>query len=159
MMSLFQKEKGNLRRNKGFTLIELMIVVAIIGILAAIAIPNFMSFVAKTKRSEVKYNLAAIYTAELSYFGEENTFSNSFMDIRWQPEGTIYYYTFTMGVEYYGLALASNPMPGGLSFGASATSFTVVSWGNIDNDPTVDVWYINDRKEMVTLPTNDDLVM
>ncbi len=148
-----------MRNKKGFTLIELMIVVAIIGILAAIAIPNFMSFVAKTKRSEVKYNLAAIYTAQLAYFGEENSFSNSFMDIRWQPEGVIYYYTFTMGVEYFGLALASNPMPGGLSFGADATSFTAASWGNIDNDPTVDVWYINDRKEMVNLATNDDLVM
>jgi len=146
-----------MRKNKGFTLIELMIVVAIIGILAAIAVPNFMRFVAKTKRSEVKYNLEAIYKTEISYFGEENTFSNSFVNIRWQPEGTIYYYTFTIGVEYYGLALASNPQPGGISFGASATSFTASSWGNIDNDPTVDIWYINDRKEMVNLPTNDDL--
>ena len=47
-------------RKRGFTLIELMIVVAIIGILAAIAIPNFIKFQAKSKQSEAKTNLKAI---------------------------------------------------------------------------------------------------
>ena len=52
---------------KGFTLVELMIVVAIIGILAAIAIPNFVSMQYKSKRSEVPTNLKAIKTAEVAY--------------------------------------------------------------------------------------------
>lgn len=134
-----------------------MIVVAIVGILAAIAVPNFMKFVAKTKRSEVKYNLEAIYKCEISYFGEFNTFSNSFNVIRWRPEGQIYYYTFTMGNEYYGLPIGTNPLPGGFTCGASMYTFTALSWGNIDGDPTVDVWYINERKELVNIGTNDDL--
>jgi type IV pilus assembly protein PilA len=56
------------KRKSGFTLIELMIVVAIIGILAAIAIPNFLRFQLKAKSSEGKTNLAAIRTAEQSYY-------------------------------------------------------------------------------------------
>jgi type IV pilus assembly protein PilA len=50
------------RRNRGFTLIELMIVVAIIGILAAIAIPNFIRFQARARQSEVNTNLKSLFT-------------------------------------------------------------------------------------------------
>jgi type IV pilus assembly protein PilA len=138
-----------MKKNKGFTLIELMIVVAIIAILAAIAIPNFLKFVAKTKRSEAKYNLEAIYKAQTSYFGEYDTYSSSFVTIRWRPDGTIYYYTFCNGAEYFGKTLALNPMPAGLAPAATKSSFTAYGWGNIDNDdPPKDVWYINDRKEL-----------
>jgi len=83
---------SKLRKNrKGFTLIELMIVVAIIGILAAIAIPNFLKFQAKSKMSEAKTNLGAIYTGQLSYFGEQNSYGD-FNAINWSPSGTPRYH-------------------------------------------------------------------
>src|SRR5262245_60278230 len=65
---------SNLKRREGFTLIELMIVVAIIGILAAIAIPNFIKFQLRSKAGEGKVNMAAIRTAQESYFAEAGTY-------------------------------------------------------------------------------------
>ena len=61
---------------KGFTLIELMIVVAIIGILAAIAIPSFLAMQMRAKRSELPTNLDAVRTAEKAYHAEWDTFTD-----------------------------------------------------------------------------------
>ena len=63
-----------LRRRQGFTLIELMIVVAIIGILASISIPWFVRFQLRSKASEGRLNLVAIRSAEGGYFGEFGSF-------------------------------------------------------------------------------------
>jgi prepilin-type N-terminal cleavage/methylation domain-containing protein len=62
------------RSNKGFTLIELMIVVVIIGILAALAIPRFMASTTKSKQSEAKQILKQIYVMERAYRQEFDTY-------------------------------------------------------------------------------------
>src|ERR1700681_3306966 len=71
---------------QGFTLIELMIVVAIIGILADIAIPNFIKFQARSKQSEAKANLKAMFTAEKAYIQEKDAYNSLINIVGFSPE-------------------------------------------------------------------------
>jgi prepilin-type N-terminal cleavage/methylation domain-containing protein len=67
---------------KGFTLIELMIVVAIIGILAAIAIPKFAELIRKSSEGASKGNLGALRSAMSIYYGDlEGTYPASMLSL------------------------------------------------------------------------------
>lgn len=83
----------SLRNNKGFSLVELMVVVAIIGILASIAIPSLQKYMAKARQSEAKTSLASLYTAEKAFFAEFNTYTTNFLALGFQPEGLLRYAT------------------------------------------------------------------
>ncbi len=62
-----------LQKRKGFTLIELMIVVAIIGILAAVAVPGFMKYIKDSKTSEAKVNIKAIAEGASAFYQSEHS--------------------------------------------------------------------------------------
>ena len=87
--------KKSLSSSEGFTLVELMVVVAIIGVLAAVAIPNFKKYQAKAKTSEAKIILASMYSAEESYMAEYNSYSDCF-EVLGLEDGTdtSAYYTY-----------------------------------------------------------------
>jgi type IV pilus assembly protein PilA len=131
------------KSNKGFTLIELMIVVAIIGILAAIAIPNFLRFQLKSKSSEGKVNIAAIRTAEESYLAEFGSYvavtaanpasipgsskiafvtGGGFDTLGWSPEGNVFF--------QYAVNNTS----------ANSNAYTISAAADIDADNSPQAW-------------------
>jgi type IV pilus assembly protein PilA len=79
----------NRRSNqKGFTLVELLIVVAIIGVLSTIGVPTFRRMIQKSKKSEAKVNLGGIYTAEAAFQSEYNTFGNHLARMGYEMDGS-----------------------------------------------------------------------
>ncbi len=85
--------KKGLLNTKGFTLIELMVVVAILGILASFGIPQVQKQMAKARQVEAKTNLAAIYTAEKAFFVEYSSYAVNLAPIGYAPEGELRYNT------------------------------------------------------------------
>ena len=151
---------------RGFTLIELMIVVAIIGILAAIAIPNFMRFQARARQSEAKTNLKAIFTTNKTMFAEKGTLTCGFCGF--QPEANnIYAYHVGDGSGGTQTIMRTKPTPAADLAAANTESadadkaagtFTANAMGNVDGDAFLDAWMINDHNDLCngTLATCGD---
>ena len=71
----------NKNTQKGFTLIELMIVVAILGILSAIALPSYNRYVEKSRRTDAKVELLRIAQLQESYFAQNLSYANSLIQL------------------------------------------------------------------------------
>ena len=127
---------------KGFTLIELMIVVAIIGILAAIAIPNFLRYQCKSKQSEAKGNLGAIFTSNVAFRSEYDRYTGV-AELGWEPAGTTRYgYSCTniAATQFTAQASTDGTVGGNVNNGIS----------NLDTDPTDhDQWTIDQNRNLV----------
>lgn len=80
-----------LKTQKGFSLVELMVVVAIIGILAAIAVPQMTKFQAKARQSEAKTQLSSYFTNQKAFFQEYSAYHSNFLAVGFSPEGQIRY--------------------------------------------------------------------
>ncbi len=124
------------RSREGFTLIELMVVVVIIGILAALAIPRFMQATTKTKQAEAKSILKQIFVMEQAYRQEYNTYWGNGVTASAAAPTTM----GRIGVEIGSTARYTYSLVAATSaFTATATS------GILDDDAAVDTWTMNEQ--------------
>ena len=112
----------------GFSLMEVMIVVVIIRILAALAYPNLEKYLKRARQTEVKTNLSAIYTAQKIYF----TFHQSYAgDINKLELSLAQGDPFTFTIQE-----------------ASTSTFKAQAKGNIDDDDARDIWTIDQDTDL-----------
>ncbi len=135
---------------KGFTLIELMIVVAIIACLSMLAVPNLMKVLAKAKRSEAYLYLRTLAQAQKVYHAEHGKYTTTLNGpggLGWKPEGS---YNYSYG--FAGTAEGTGHFIGKLETAATAlsaakigdTTFTIAAAGKIYGQ-TLDILTINEE--------------
>jgi type IV pilus assembly protein PilA len=151
----------------------------IVGVLAAIAIPNFIKFQAKAKQSEARANLKAAFVGQKAVFGEKDTYSTDLEEVGFSPgPGNRYLYVLAAEGD---LAKPGEPGAGKVGVFADSAKFpdidnealeraippelraelgvqgkcpeecsiTIVAVGNVDRDSTVDVWSVSTKDRKI----------
>jgi type IV pilus assembly protein PilA len=152
---------GAPQKNGLSTLVIVLIVLGVgfvpcTGILAAIAIPNFIRFQSRSKMAECKATLKALYTMEKASFADKGKYSTNFDELAVPPFGATQRYTYYLTPEAYNPATAKgapSAKDGLATLKAHAivpsvtdTGFTLACVGNIDNDSVLDVWTISSEE-------------
>lgn len=118
--------------SKGFTLIELMIVVAIVAILAAVAYPSYTDYVKRTHRSEIA-GLLSEQTQNLERFYSKNgTYSGTAPTVPTVSAGNAYY-TIAATLNAQDFTLAATAVAGSMMVGDKCGGFTITNTGALTN--------------------------
>lgn len=155
-------------KKSGFSLIELMIVIAIIAVLSMIAVPNFMKYLAKAKRAEAYMQLSSIYAAQKTYWAEHGRYSTQLAGqggIGWSPEGYSgggsgekFYYTYgfpgSEGTNYFTGKLGTSSSYLNQAY-ANENGFLALAVGDIDGDGQPDILAVDQNNNITIL--QDDL--
>lgn len=130
---------SNNKRRSGFSIVELVIVVAVVGILASIAVPNFNSFKLKTQRGEAYTHLSEIYRKQMAFYLENKRYGNDFTEIRFQIGGGTVIDANTIQGDYYMFTLETFDVGG-----VASADYQAIATADIDpNDPLLDVIMID----------------
>ncbi len=124
-----------MKRKNGFTLLEMLITIAVMSTIVVIALPQYSKYVAKSRQQDAKGQLMAIRQAQEIYKLQYGTYTSVIGSLSgWQNTAGKYTFAIT---------------------GASATTFSASATGNIDSDATDDVWTIDQDGNL--LNTSNDL--
>lgn len=159
-------------KNLGFTLIELMIVVAIIAFLSVLAVPHLFKYKAKAYQAEVAMNLASLHTAQQVYFAQHGQYATALSGengIGWKPagykgggkdEGFYYTYGFNTpdaqeGVHYFtGKLQAPKDALGPTQ--VSGEAFVAGAAGDVMGKGKMDVWAIDESRQIQNIQNGLD---
>ncbi len=140
------------------TLVMGLVYVPVVGILAAIAIPNFVRFQARAKQSECKSNLKAAFYAQKAYFADKDVWGATAKQIGFTVDGRNRY-AYQIGPDSVVPAMVSTTSeaeleaghPPGLleQVGVQGDAVLMTCAGNIDNDATIDVWSVSSAQRNV----------
>jgi len=120
-----------------------------IAILAAIAIPGFVTSQKHAKQVEAKTSLNNIYSAQVIYYADNGRYARTFAELNWTPPPKSAYAYYLSAQEIIpDTAGMDLELPPGIEAWVSDDRFQIVAKGNLDADNSFDVWTINESKEL-----------
>jgi len=132
-------DHGKSRRRAGFTLIEVMVVVATIGVISSIAIPSLQKYVWRAQRNEAYLNLNGIYKAQVTYFTENGNYADDFNSLGFEILGSQRLDPQTIQSQYYTYTLDAFANTDGLTNG----NYQAIATGDLDpSDAILDILMI-----------------